>query len=371
MTAEASVALRGEIRETIDMCRHCFMCRHANPTFLVTKLDGHTPRGYALALSRVDDGRAAWSDELVTKLFQSSLDGLCAEVCEFHWREDLVAQAGRQEAVRLGRAPARVVEAAGRRAHPVGLGPGAPVAAERLDRGEVDILYVTGLAARDRAPETIVAAAAILDGIDADWTMLSEELDPGLDLWELGFVDAATHAARRFATTVRALRPHRIVTGSSRVLRALRRWLPAEFADLPAIEHLSESLVARLGERGLDRVGPPVAYHDPCALARGSGVVGAPREAIRLVTGSLPVEFLHHGSVAECCGDGGLLPEVDPVLAERMADAQLARLPEGVGTLVTGCPECRGQLGPAAERAGNAVEVVDLAELVARRLAAG
>ena len=95
------------------------------------------------------------------------------------------------------------------------LGPAAPVAAERLDQAGANILYLTGLAARQRAPQTIVAAAAILDRTGVDWTMLSEEIDTGLDLWELGYPDAAADAARRFATVVRALRPGLIVTGSA------------------------------------------------------------------------------------------------------------------------------------------------------------
>jgi Fe-S oxidoreductase len=366
------VALRGEIRRTVEMCRHCFMCRHANPTFLVTKLDAHTPRGYALALSRIDDGNGTWSDDLASKLYQSTLDGLCAEVCEFDWREDLVVQAGREEAVRLGFAPARAVEAARRRAEPVPLGPAMPIAAERLDRAGADVLYLTGVAARERAPETIRAVASILDRSGADWTMLADELDPGIDLWELGYAEAAVTAAVTFADIVVRLMPSRIVTASSRVLRALRRSIPsAALAGLPPVEHLSEVLVATQRGSGWGTRGPAVAYHDACALARGCGLVEAPREAIRLITGSLPVEFLHHGSIAECCGDGGLLPELDPSLAERLADAQLARLPEGVLTLVTGSPECRAQLAAAAARAGGAVEVMDLSELALAPLGAG
>jgi Fe-S oxidoreductase len=206
--------------------------------------------------------------------------------------------------------------------------------------------------------------------MSSDWTMLSVELDPGLDLWELGYVDEATTAAERFATELRGLRPDSIVTGSARVVRALRGSLPSSAFDrLPAIEHLSEHLLDRLEVRPDGAHSRPTAYHDPCALARGAGLVDAPREVIRLVTGSRPVEFLHHAAQAECCGDGGLLPEVDPALAKRMADAQLARLPDGVSTLVTASPGCRSQLGAAAQRVASEVEVIDLSELVARELA--
>ena len=367
------MALRTEIRQTIDMCRHCFMCRHANPTFLVTKLDAHTPRGYALALSRIDDGRARWTEDVARKLYQSTLDGLCSELCEFDWREDLVVQAGREEAVRMGMAPPPVVRAAQRR---LADGPASstptslPVAPERIDREGADTLFITGLEARERAPGTIVATTALLDHFGSDWTVLSTERDPGIDLWELGYTEAAMIAAQRFVEEVEQLRPARIVTGSSRVLRALRQSLPApELGALPETEHLSEFLVSRLDDaRDTETSERPVAYHDPCALGRRVGVLDAPREVIRKVTGAPPVEFRHARAIAECCGEGGLLPEVDPDLAARMAVAQLERLPDGVTTLVTACPGCRSQLGAAAQQVRASIEVTDISELVVARL---
>ena len=371
------MALRTEIRQTIEMCRHCFMCRHANPTFLVTKLDAHTPRGYALALSRVDDGLAAWTEDVVSKLYQSTLDGLCSELCEFDWREDLVVQAGREEAVRQGMAPPPVIRAADRR-----IADGAerlasawlPLAPDRLDRKGAETLFITGLEARERSPGTIVATAALLDHLGADWTVLSIEHDPGIDLWELGYTDAALRAAERFVAEVGRLRPSRIVTGSSRVLRALREPLPsAALATLPPVEHLSELLVDRLVARGAAAPrGRPVdtsriAYHDPCSLGRRARVFEPPRQVIEALTGAPPLELPHSRALAECCGEGGLLPEVDPALAARLASALLTRLPDGAA-LVTACPGCRAQLGAAAERAGGSVEVMDISELASSRL---
>lgn len=367
------MALAPDIRETIDMCRHCFMCRHANPTFLVTKLDAHTPRGYALGLSRIDDGLAEWSSDLAGKLYQSTLDGLCSELCEFDWREDLVVQAGRAEAVRQGFAPEVVSRAAERRSAEDADGDTRlPIETARLDRAGAGVLFVTGLDARRRAPETILATAAILDHLGADWTVMSVEHDPGIDLWELGYDEAAEQAAARFVRDVARLAPHHILTGSSRVLRALREPLPAGLAGLPPVEHLSEFLRARLGapDGSVFAQQPPpgpVAYHDPCSLGRRARVFDPPRDVIERVTGAPPLEFPHARALAECCGEGGLLPEIDPHLAARLAAAQLDRMPEGATTLVTACPGCRAQLGGATASAGDP-KVIDISELVADRL---
>ena len=369
------MAIPADIRKTIDMCRHCFMCRHANPTFLVTKLDAHTPRGYALGLSRIDDGLASWDADLAAKLFESTMDGLCSELCEFDWREDIVVQVGRAQAVQAGVAPAAVALAAERRTgaeavHPASL----HIESVGHDREGAEIVFLTGLDARARAPETISATAAIFDHLGCDWTALSTEADPGLDLWELGYDEEAGAAAERFGDAIARLAPARIVTGSSRVARALREPLLSALAvDVP-VEHLSEFLAVRVSapEDAAATVAEPVgvvAHHDPCALGRRLGVYAEPRAVIEKISGAPPVEFIHSHGQAECCGDGGLLPELDPELAARMAEAQLARMPEGLSTLVTACPGCKAQLAGAA--AESAVTVTDLSELVADRLGLG
>ena len=187
------------------------------------------------------------------------------------------------------------------------------------------ILFLTGLDARERAPETISATAAILDHLGCDWTAFTLEHDPGLDLWELGYTEAADAAAARFAAEVTKLRPARIVTGSSRVLRALREPLPAALAGLPEVEHISEFLASRVSvledaAETTPRVATDrVAYHDPCSLGRRARVFDAPAAVIEATTGLPVLEFFHSREIAECCGDGGLLPEVDPELAERLA----------------------------------------------------
>jgi Fe-S oxidoreductase len=167
------------------------------------------------------------------------------------------------------------------------------------------------------------------------------------------------------------LAPHHILTGSSRVLRALRQPLPAGLAGLPPVEHLTEFLGARLGAPDASAVDRkpdpgPVAYHDPCSLGRRARVFDAPRDVIERVTGAPPLEFPHARALAECCGEGGLLPDIDPQLAARLAAAQVDRMPEGAKTLVTACPGCRAQLGGATGSAGGPT-VIDISELVADR----
>lgn len=364
------------VQNTIKMCRYCFMCRHANPTFLVTKLDSHTPRGYALMLSQIESGLSEWTVEVGEKLYQSTLDGLCRELCEFHWAEDEVVRVGREQAVRHEVVPAPV-----RATIDALLSEGdlpLPLAVRdrldaRCDRQGAPILFLTGSLARRRAPDLILTTADILDRWGEDWTVLSEEADTGAALWELGLPGEAREAGARLAAAICGLRPRRIVTGDAHACRALRDLYPAwGIDDLSAVEvlHVAEYLAGRLTSGAL----PPaptaeygvVAYHDPCQLGRRLRVLEAPREVIRIVTGRAPVEFPHAGVVAECCGGGSLLHATYPRLSASMGEARLGAVVDaGVDTVVTACPTCRLVLRTGAERAGSGIRVIDITELVA------
>lgn len=364
------------VQNTIKMCRYCFMCRHANPTFLVTKLDAHTPRGYALLLSQIEAGRSEWTVDVGEKLYQSTLDGLCRELCEFHWPEDEVVRAGREQAVRHAVVPAPV-----RATIDALLSGGAlplpPAVRDRLDarcdREGAATLFLTGSLARREAPDLILTTADILDRWGEDWTLLGEEADTGAALWELGLPGEAREAGARLAAAIRGLRPRRIVTGDAHACRALRELYPSwGIDDLSAVDvlHVAEYLAGLLPSSALplDPTGEHgvVAYHDPCQLGRRLHVLQAPREVIRTVTGRAPVEFPHAGAVAECCGGGSLLYATYPWLSASMAEARLGTVADAsVDTVVTGCPTCRLVLRAGAEKAGSGIRVIDITELVA------
>ena len=364
------------VQNTIEMCRYCFMCRHANPTFLVTKLDSHTPRGYALLLSQIESGLSEWTVDVAEKLYQSTLDGLCRELCEFHWAEDDVVQAGREQAVGHAVVPAPV----GATIDALLSGGDLPLpfaVRERLearrDRQGASTLFLTGSLARRKAPDLVLATADILDRCGEDWTLLGEEGDTGAGLWELGLPGEAREAGARLVAAIRGLRPRQIVTGDAHACRALRDLYPSwGIDDLSTVEvlHVAEYLAGRLtsgafqpaptGEHGV------VAYHDPCQLGRRLRVLDAPREVIRAVTGRAPVEFPHAGAVAECCGGGSLLHATYPRLSATMGEARLGTVVNaGVDTVVTACPTCRMVLRAGAEKARSGISIIDITELVA------
>jgi Fe-S oxidoreductase len=176
-----------EIRETTESCKHCYMCRHACPTFLATKLDSHTPRGYALLLSEIDYGFQSFTPTIVERFYQCSLCGLCREDCAYHWAEDEVVRNAREEIVQRSKAPRRV-EAIAQRIKASGTphqdpAPPFEVSSGKKQQRGAEVLYFAGCSARHHHPQIIAAVDKLLGSLKTSWTFLEEEGCCGTPLW--------------------------------------------------------------------------------------------------------------------------------------------------------------------------------------------
>ncbi len=368
-----------DIRETIASCKYCFMCRHACPTFLATKLDSHTPRGYALLLAEIEAGKADWSDSIVDRFYQCSQCGLCREDCAYHWPEDELVRHAREEIVTAGRAPERVREIARafiEHGHPENGGPPVELKTGTAGRHGSRILYYAGWSTRVYQPAVMGAVGDIMTRLGEEWTMMEKEPDTGSSLFELGFTKEASKQAKILADEFVNMNPGRIVTGCPHSLWAFRELfgrLGVTAAGGIEFLHTSEFLLDAIEKGALRPSKKPefgkVAYHDPCRLGRSLGVYEAPRALIEAITGARPVELFHWGAAAECCGAGSVMFLSDPQISLKVARRRLAgAVEEGVKTLVTGCPNCKEMLSRAALDMNTEIAVMDAVELTARCL---
>ncbi len=159
------------------------------------------------------------------------------------------------------------------------------------------------------------------------------------------------------------------------------RMLDVDFRDNPAyaaleveVFHHTELLAELAQSMGLQPEDQQATYHDPCYLARGRGVVKAPRDALELAGVEL-TEMKRRGTDGFCCGAGGAqlyladdkaAPDRPRVNHLRFAEA----LETGCTTVAVACPYCAIMLKDAAGQAGRTdVQVVDVAELLASRAA--
>jgi fumarate reductase (CoM/CoB) subunit B len=359
-------------KDTLRACRYCFMCRFSCPTFLATKRESVTPRGYALLLTMIEKGTQEWTEDITSAFYQCSLCGLGREHCEYSWPEDEMVRKARAQIVSTNHAPQKVKNVAGRFLKngepwldPVSLPMNLP---------KPEVLFLAGCQTREHNPEIIFATAQVLQSIGIKWSVLSEESCCGGGLYDLGFFAEAKEKAKQLSDQIKNLKPGMIVTGCAHCYRTLKEFHPAWGIDYPKntkILHISEFLFQMVeeGRLKLDNVQEKgnLGYHDPCMLGRKMGVYEAPRNLIKAVSGQLPIELFHNKEQAECCGAGTAIFQVEPDVARKVASNRLERVKEaGIDTLVTACQNCKTNLRDANQR--EDIRVLDLVELVAQHL---
>jgi glycolate oxidase len=357
------------------------MCRHACPTFLATKLDSHTPRGYALLLSQIDEGHRNWAPATVDRFYQCSQCGLCREDCEYHWREDELVRNAREEIVQKDYTPERVKKIATSI-----IQYGTPHQEERalvgipagvLDKPDADVLYFAGCSARYNQQSIIISLSRIFHAAGVDWAMLDDEGCCGASLYELGYTKEAKTCAEKLAAKISKARPKVLVTGCPHCFRAFKNMYPEWKVELPSelqIFHTSQYLQMLLSEGTLRLTEDwdattTFCYHDPCQLGRNMQEYDAPRSLIERATGQAPLELFHNREHAECCGAGSIMFLTDPDIAQKVAKKRLERVEETqAGIMVTACQNCKTNLDTAQTGMENCVRVMDLAELLASRI---
>jgi len=115
-----------------------------------------------------------------------------------------------------------------------------------------------------------------------------------------------------------------------------------------------------------------VTYHDPCYLGRHNQVYSPPRALLGAVPGVTVAEMPRNRERAMCCGGGGARVWMEEKVGTRIATDRAAEaVATGARTIATACPYCTVMLsdGVAAAGGDEPVEVVDVAVLLARRMA--
>lgn len=161
----------------------------------------------------------------------------------------------------------------------------------------------------------------------------------------------------------------KIVTHCPHGLNTFLYEYPALGYSMPAVHH-AELLAALVAEGRLDvnpAEGGPVAYHEPCNLARA----GHPSAAALAVIGGRAVLPQRSGLRTFCCGGGGANSFYQVEHEERRISAlryeELAAT--GAGQIAVACPHCLTMLRDAAGAEGQgALPVIDVAEKLRERL---
>lgn len=253
--------------------------------------------------------------------------------------------------------------------------------------GEEVSLFLQCVADR-LAPSMALDTARVLARLGAQVHVPDDQHCCGLPAFDLGDRDTARTLARRTIESLEAT-PGTVVTPAASCVAAVVHDYPTLFADDPAwaaraaaVAERMRTLAGYLGEHGaLDEhraqdeqaagaepADPPrVAVHRFCQSTNVLGAGAVVESTIESATGTPTVALRE---CETCCGFGGstsiLRPDVAaPVLARKLACVAEAE----ADVLVTDNPGCALHLRGGAAATGLDVEVLHLAEYLARVLA--
>ena len=110
--------------------------------------------------------------------------------------------------------------------------------------------------------------------------------------------------------------------------------------------------------------GKKVTYHSPCHLCRGLGVIEQPRQLLK----TAGFNYIPSEDEDVCCGFGGSFsvdfPEISSKLLNNKLDTAEATKAD---YLVTDCPGCVMQIKGGMDKRGAKIEVMHIAEMLARQ----
>ncbi|MBI5575037.1 MAG: (Fe-S)-binding protein [Deltaproteobacteria bacterium] len=204
----------------------------------------------------------------------------------------------------------------------------------------------------------------------------------GLPAMVSGDRDASLRCAEENIRRLRAAEPEKIVFPCGSCLLMFKRNL---FSLIPE-KHELRSDAVEVSNRCVDYAGfilgsgvvsrlpdPPegekvgeIGYHDPCHLTGTLGKGQEAREVLREAVGS---SFAEMKGADLCCGYGGTFNIRDYPTSARIGRNKISAAAEGGAKVVaTACSGCILQLRDMAARTDPGMEIVHLAELVAKAL---
>jgi Fe-S oxidoreductase len=251
---------------------------------------------------------------------------------------------------------------------------------------EPEILWWVGCApATDaRAQKTAQAFAKILNAAGVNFAVLGKkESCTGDSARRAGREDIFFGLATQNVEILNEVAPRRIVTTCPHCLHTLKNEYPA-FGGSYTVIHHTQLINELVGAGKIQLLESSeqlrVTFHDPCYLGRHNQVFDAPRDDLKAARLEV-IEMPRNKDMSFCCGAGGAQmwkeeeQGISRVNAERFAEAKATLLSAagpsaGAGTLAVGCPFCMIMLTDASKADGGAVNVMDVAEIVAKRLKA-
>jgi Fe-S oxidoreductase len=333
------------------LCSLCpKLCRPTCPVSAGTGRESVAP--WRISDAVVRGGTSGWTLPLAEQVASCTGCGACGEPCLPGTNLPEESRAARAAAASAGvLLPAATalrerVAATGSPRAPGPRPPGPGPAAD--DPGATTVLFAG-------CPADPAAALALFRAAGEPVRCAAEEACCGAVAFDLGLVPEATALAARAAAQLGDA--DRVVVATPSCARMMREEWPRLGVTGPPVVTAVEWLASSLDRLAFAPDPSPVAWHAPCTLARGLGVVDEPLAILRAI-GADVREPLATGRATRCSGAGAAYPLVDPAGAEAVAAVRRTELAALDAPVVTACASAAKALG-----------ATDLLALAASRLA--
>jgi len=406
-------ALRDEIDASVasffSSCVHCGLCAQACPFYVETGNPQYTP------IIKVEPLRLIWeqeyslwgrlkgviglsekvTDEMLEEweplLYDScSMCARCSMVCPVGIDIQAMIRKTREGMVAAGHAPEGLIGAASRAIRtgsPMGLkwktlevqiehveassGLTIPV-----DKEGAEFMVLLSSMEIINFPEYLEAIAKIFDHAGIDWTLSKDCYEATNAGIQIGSKDIAAALVQRVVDAAVKLQVKNVISPECGHAYTALRWegpnligKPYPFKVFHIIEVLDDLRTkGRLKTEGKEA--DRLSMHDPCNLARKSGVIAEQRNLMEMVADNF-VELNEHGKYQWCCGAGGGVSSNEraeglKMTAFKRKKAQIEEVEPK--RMVTMCATCRTQLEEGLEEFNMDIPVVGLTEIIAEHL---
>ena len=225
-------------------------------------------------------------------------------------------------------------------------------------------------------PEQLVAGLKVLadHGVDVDFPM--GQSCCGLPVQMMGEKQAARDVAIQNVTAIDPADYDYILTLCASCASHLKNNYPFLVGEEPIVgvkvRQFSDKVISfssfvndvlQVTSEEFKPSGTKTTFHSPCHLCRGMGVVDAPHELIE----KSGYDFVQADEEQVCCGFGGTYTSKFAKVSEQILKSKLDDVEKtGADLLVTECPGCVLQLRGGMKNRGGRVEVLHIAEAMAR-----
>ena len=337
----------------LNACTYCAFCKSVCPVFADIKWDSVSPKGQNMSAYFMLQGELKPDDDLVKRLYQCTMCLDCTRKCPTTIEVAEIVTAARTGLVNAGYK------------NPVHEGIIANVEKTNNIYGEEEVvppqegeaLLFLGCGYQQR-PNTVKKFVRILDKLGVK-AKIVEETCCGYPLKILGYEDAYKKQKEQFK---KMIPQGDVIT----FCPTCYMFIEEEYEDNNKPLHILEVIAEKLKEVDIKPVGGKVAYHDPCHLARGAGIIEPPREILKAI-GTELVEMAKSKELTQCCGGGGGIITSDADLSGRMGKARAEQaMAVGAETLTTVCPTCELTLraGAMAAENGSKIKVANMLDLI-------